>query len=70
MRLTGGENTERATGVVAINAGQLDDPSWFQPQMEIWISDAQAWDQMDPALPKYEQYPPLNNAGNLISEYD
>jgi len=22
------------------------------------MSDAQPWDQMDPAMPKFEQYPP------------
>ena len=26
--LTGGENTERPTGVVGVTAGSLDDPSW------------------------------------------
>jgi hypothetical protein len=57
-RLTGGENAEGTTGFVGINAGSLDDPSWFQPQMDIFISDAQPWDQMDPGIPKFEQYPP------------
>jgi hypothetical protein len=36
----------------------LDDPSWFKPQMDIFTSDAQPWDQMDPSLSKFEQYPP------------
>jgi hypothetical protein len=27
--------------------------------MDIFVSDAQPWDQMDPAMPKFEQYPPL-----------
>jgi len=53
--LTGGENTERPTGAVGVTAGSLDNPSWFQPQMDIFIADAQ---QMDPAMPKFEQYPP------------
>jgi len=43
---------------VGILAGSLDDPSWFHPQMDIFVSDAQPWDQMDPAIPKFEQYPP------------
>jgi hypothetical protein len=30
----------------------------FRPQMHIFTSDAQPWDQMDPALPKYDKYPP------------
>jgi len=36
----------------------LDDQSWFRPQMDFFVSDVQAWDQMDPAIPKYELYPP------------
>ena len=56
-RLTGGENAEGTSGFVGINAGSLDDPSWFRPLMEIWTSDAQPWDQLDPALPKFEETP-------------
>jgi hypothetical protein len=57
-RMTGGESDERPSGFVGVTAGTLDDPSWFQPQMDIFVSDAQPWDQMDPAIPKFEQYPP------------
>ena len=57
-RMTGGEFDERPTGFVGVTAGSLDDPSWFQPQMDIFVSDAQPWDQMDPAIPKFEQYSP------------
>ena len=57
-RLTGGESDERPTGFIGVTAGSLDDPSWFRPQMDFFVSDAQAWDQMDPAIPKYELYPP------------
>jgi len=39
--------------------GCLDDPNWFRPQMDIFTSEAQPWDQMDPAIPKYEKYPPM-----------
>lgn len=41
-----------------ITAGTLDDPSWYKPQHEIWSSDAQPWDAMDPNLPKFEGYAP------------
>jgi len=30
----------------------LDDPADYQPQLDMWISDAQPWDIMDPDLPK------------------
>jgi hypothetical protein len=43
---------------VAIRAASLDDPGWFNPQADVWISDAHAWDQMNPGLPKFEKYPP------------
>ena len=41
------------SGVVA----PLDDPSGFRAQMDFFVSDAQPWDQMDPAIPKYEPRP-------------
>jgi len=43
--------------IVAIRTASLDDPSWFNPQVDVWTSDAHAWDQMNPALPKFEKYP-------------
>jgi hypothetical protein len=57
-RITGAESEGRESEFVGILAGTLDDPSWFQPQMDIFVSDAQPWDQMDPAIPKFQQYPP------------
>jgi len=42
---------------VAIRATSLDDPSWFNPQVDMWTLDAHQWDQMNPALPKFEKYP-------------
>jgi hypothetical protein len=44
--------------IVAIRSASLDDPSWFNPQVDVWTSDAHPWDQMNPALPKFEKYPP------------
>jgi hypothetical protein len=43
--------------VAAIWTASLDDPSWFTPEMDVWTSDAHPWDQMNPALPKFEMYP-------------
>jgi hypothetical protein len=50
-------NTDSNPDVVAIRTASLDDPSWFDQQMDVWTSDAHAWDQMNPALPKFEKYP-------------
>ena len=57
-RITGAEFEVEESQFVGILAGSLDDPSWFQPQMDIFVSDVQPWDHMDPAIPKFGQYPP------------
>jgi hypothetical protein len=56
--LTGAENRDGTMGSIAITAASLDDPSEFHPQMHFWILDAQPWAKMDPAVPKFEKYPP------------
>jgi hypothetical protein len=50
-----GGKTEQGQG---ITASSLDDPTLYRPQFEIWTSDAQPWDHMDPKLPKFEKYQP------------
>jgi hypothetical protein len=40
-----------------ITAGSLDDPSRFQPAMDFYVSSAQPWDHMNPALPKFPKLP-------------
>jgi hypothetical protein len=49
--------TDAAPGSVAIRTASLDEPGWFNPQMDVWTSDAHGWDQMNPRLPKFEKYP-------------
>ncbi len=49
--------TDSQPHIVAIRTASLDDPSWFNPQVDVWTSDAHPWDQMNPALPKFEKYP-------------
>jgi hypothetical protein len=56
----GAESDERHTGVVGITAGSLDDPRWFRPQLDFFVSDVQPWDHMDPAIPKHNLYPPMS----------
>ena len=43
--------------VVGIRAGSLDNPSLFQPSMDIYTSSAQSWDYMNPDLPKFPKAP-------------
>jgi hypothetical protein len=49
--------TDSNPDIVAIRPASLDDPSWFNQQMDAWTSDAHPWDHMNPALPKFEKYP-------------
>jgi hypothetical protein len=44
--------------IVGIRVGSLDDPSGFRPEADIFVKSAQPWDHMNPALPKYDTYPP------------
>ncbi len=53
-RLFGGISSEGQ----GITASSLDDPNLFKPQFEIFTSDAQPWDHMDPKLSKFEKYAP------------
>jgi hypothetical protein len=57
-RLTAAERQDEPSRFVGVLAGSLDDPSCFQAQMDIFTSDAQPWDAMDPAILKFEKYPP------------
>jgi hypothetical protein len=44
--------------LMGIMAGSLDDPSEFQPGMNIYAASAQLWDYMNPELPKFDKMPP------------
>ena len=54
-RLTGGEGPG-STGI-GVTAASLDDPSGFKASADLWVSDAQPWDLMDPSTPKVEKLP-------------
>jgi hypothetical protein len=57
-RLTGGQTEGQEPRWIGVSAASLDDPGLFRPTMDIFTSHAQAWDVMDPALPKHPEYPP------------
>jgi hypothetical protein len=42
--------------VIEVRAGNLDDPSWHQPAVDIFTKSAQPWDYRNPELPKYPGY--------------
>jgi hypothetical protein len=46
-----------APEMVTIRAGSLDDPGLFRPTQDLYVSRAQPWDTMDPALPKLPKLP-------------
>lgn len=41
-----------------IRAASLDDPARFKPQVVTYAARAYAWDQLDPALTKFDTMPP------------
>ncbi len=49
--------------IISIQAGSLDDPSWFKPQAEVYVASAQPWDYMNPELPKFAKFPSPNDSG-------
>jgi hypothetical protein len=50
---------DAAPQFIALRTASIDDQSWFSQQIDVWTSDAHAWDKMDPTLPKFEKYPPM-----------
>lgn len=50
-------NADAAPQFAAVRTASLDDPSGFILQMDVWTCDAHSWDQMNPALPKFDKYP-------------
>jgi hypothetical protein len=36
-----------------VAAATLDEPGLYRPELDMWVADAQSWDTMNPALPKY-----------------
>ena len=53
--------------IVAIRTANLDDPSWFDPQVDVWTSDAHPWDQMNVALRKFEKYPAFGDLADPVA---
>ena len=51
----------------AVIAASLDDPSWFQPTVNLWTASAQPWDFLDPHLPRYEQQPTAEEFQALLA---
>lgn len=47
---------------ISIQAGSLDDPSWFKPQADLYVSSAQPWDYLNPNLLKFTKFPPPSSA--------
>lgn len=45
--------------IIVVRAGTLDEPDRYRPQMVFWTDAAQAWDRLDPDLPKFAGLPPL-----------
>jgi hypothetical protein len=48
---------EVAPGVMSIRFPTLDNPSEFQPMLDIWTSSAQPWVCLSQAIPRYPRSP-------------
>lgn len=48
------KTTSMAPDLIMFHAATLDDPSTYQPQMVVYSNFAQAWDQIDPDIPRKE----------------
>jgi hypothetical protein len=46
--------------IFVASAASLDDPARYQPQFVLWTAAGHIWDQLDPALPKFDKMPPAN----------
>ena len=51
--------TSALPDLAMISAGSLDDPSLYQPTLDIFTASAQPWDYMNPALAKFPKMPPI-----------
>ena len=51
--------SERRPDVLGLQAGSLNDPSTYQPMMNVFTSSSQPWDKMDAKLQKYSHSPPV-----------
>lgn len=56
-RLTGGER-DTGSPFVGVVVSSLDDPGWFKPAMNFFVSQAQPWDKIETDIPAYDLYPP------------
>lgn len=56
--MTAAQNPEGTNGFVGVLVASLDDPRGFRTPLHTWCSDAQPWDEIDPAETQFPQYPP------------
>ena len=49
---------DMAPELVTVSALSLDDPSIFQPQMNVYAASALHWDMIDRNLPTFDHMPP------------
>lgn len=46
---------DMTSGMIAIKAATLDDPSWFNPAVHIWTASAPPWARPSDDLPKFDR---------------
>ena len=51
--------TPATPDLLTVHAASLDDPIRYKPQAVTYTARGYAWDQVDPALPKFDKMPPM-----------
>jgi hypothetical protein len=51
------DEADALPGIVMINVGTLDDPSWVKPQSEIYCASAQPWVSLGGGLQRFAKTP-------------
>jgi hypothetical protein len=55
-RITGGQSDDKPAPIIGVLAGSLDDPSWFSPSADLFVSDVEPWDHLASNTAKFDQY--------------
>ena len=55
-------------GFINVRAGALDDPRWFAPFVEVYVSEALPWAKTG-ARHSYPQFPAMEEYGPLVAEF-
>jgi len=53
--------------ITSVTAASLDDPSWFQPTFDLFVTSAQPWNVMNPDIRKFATMPTAEQWEELLA---